>query len=140
MQCYFSDKYGATYQKLFKGQAMFWNSPAILCFLINGYCALWFGGWGEWSALFLPVCILGQHIRFFRVKEQQTIDWTLGENVTYVIPNSFCNGGFSYNSFGRNSYYFESKRSHYAMNSSGFNFGGYGAASSFMFICTAVSC
>lgn len=70
----------------------------------------------EWSALFILECILEQPIRFFRVKEQQTIDWTLGENEIY---DNFCPGGFSY-SFGGNSHFFESKRSSYTMNSSGF--------------------
>lgn len=70
----------------------------------------------EWSALFVLECTLEQPIRFFRVKEQQTIDWTLGENEIY---DNFCPGGFSY-SFGGNSHFFESKRSSYTMNSSGF--------------------
>lgn len=102
----------------------------ILFFLIWGLLT-------EQSALFILVCVLGQAVRFFRVKEQQTRDWTLGENVTCAIPNNLCNGGFSYN-FGGNPHFFEFKRNNYATNSSGFNFGCYGAGSSF-FICPAAN-
>lgn len=139
VQCYFSDKYVVTYQKMFKGLAIFWNSPAIFFFSVMDTVLYDLVAADRVICTIYIWCILEQPLRFFRAKEQQTIDWTLGENVTYVIPNNFCKGGFSY-SFGGNLHFFESKRNNYAMNSSGFNFGCYGAASSFLFISPAVSC